>query len=128
MLLAANFFLLLLGLLDWWDEAALLIRGFFSRVSRLRGSRVTACSLLEPWEAEGVGFMVMPSSSLCEARDVFEVLRELGLLPATRFWDLVRFRSARVPGGVCYKCEHHIFFQKCNQMQSCISSKTCCFT
>ena len=103
-LLAANFFLLLFGLPEGWRPAA---RPFGCRASIARGFRVTPWSRLELLD-EGVeagwlpgpGFIVMPSSSLwefCEARELFEVLMELEVLPATRFWDRVRFRSAKVP-------------------------------
>ena len=104
MLLAANFFLLLFGLPEECEPAA---RPFGCRVSIARGLRVTPWSRLETLDegAEagglpGPGFIVMPSSSVwefCEARELFEVLMELEVLPATRFWDRVRFRSAKVP-------------------------------
>ena len=95
MLLAANFLLLLgLGAAGRWALAA---------VSTVRGLRVTPGSLWEAAEVvEGVwlpwpGFIAIPSSSFCEVRELFEVLRELVALPATRFCDRVRFRSASVP-------------------------------
>ena len=102
---AANFFRLLgLVLLGWWGPGGRL-RG--SRELTARGSRVTPGSLRllgeeveeeeeGPWE---LGFIVTPSSSFCEARELFEVFKEVAVLPATRFWDLVRFKSAKVPGG-----------------------------
>ena len=58
-----------------------------------------------PWE---LGFIVTPSSSFCEARELFEVFKEVAVLPATRFWDLVRFKSAKVPGGKCYDAQLYI--------------------
>ena len=48
------------------------------------------------WEP---GFIVTPSSSFCEVSELFEVFKELAVLPATRFWDRVRFKSAKVPEG-----------------------------
>lgn len=104
MLDAANFFRLLgLVLLGGWPAGRL--RG--SRELTARGSRVTPGSLRllgeeveeeeeGPWEP---GFIVTPSSSFCEASELFEVFRELAVLPATRFWDRVRFKSAKVPEG-----------------------------
>ena len=95
MLLAANFLLLFgLGAAGRWARAA---------ASTVRGLRVTPGSPREVAEAvEGVwlpcpGFIAMPSSSFCEARELFEVLRELAVLPATRLCDRVRFKSASVP-------------------------------
>ena len=90
----------------WWPEGRL--RG--SRELTARGSRVTPGSLRLLGEVELVveedegplwepGFIVTPSSSFCEASELFEVFKELAVLPATRFWDRVRFRSAKVPGG-----------------------------
>ena len=35
----------------------------------------------EPWP----GFIATPSSSFCEASELFEVFNELAVLPATRF-------------------------------------------
>ena len=102
MLDAANFFRLLGLVLGWWLWGRL--RG--SRELTARGSRVTPGSLRllgeeveveeGPWEP---GFIVTPSSSFCEASELFEVFKELEVLPATRFWDRVRFRSAKVPAG-----------------------------
>ena len=102
MLDAANFFRLLGLVLGWWLWGRL--RG--SRELTARGSRVTPGSLRllgeeveveeGPWEP---GFIVTPSSSFCEVSELFEVFKELEVLPATRFWDRVRFRSAKVPAG-----------------------------
>lgn len=102
MLDAANFFRLFGLVFVWWPGGRL--RG--SRELTARGSRVTPGSLRllgeeveeeeGPWEP---GFIVTPSSSFCEASELFEVFKELAVLPATRFWDRVRFRSAKVPEG-----------------------------
>ena len=102
---AANFFRLL-GLAVgccWWPWGRLRC----SLELTARGSRVTPGSLRllgdevedmeagrEPWP----GFIATPSSSFCEARELFEVFNELAVLPATRFWDRVLFKSAKVPG------------------------------
>lgn len=103
-LLAANFFLLVLGLVT----AGWCARGGRAVASTDRGFRVTPASdrreAEEPVEAARLalwlpGFIVTPSRSDWEARELLEVFRELVLLPATRFWDLVRFKSARVPEG-----------------------------
>jgi len=102
MLDAANFFRLLGLVLGWWRGSGRL-RG--SRELTARGSRVTPGSLRllgeeveeeGPWEP---GFIITPSSSFCEASELFEVFKELEVLPATRFWDRVRFKSAKVPEG-----------------------------
>ena len=45
------------------------------------------------------GFIATPSSSFCEASELFEVFNELAVLPATRFCDRVLFKSAKVPDG-----------------------------
>ena len=47
----------------------------------------------EPWP----GFIATPSSSFCEASELFEVFNELAVLAATRFCDRVLFKSAKVP-------------------------------
>ena len=108
MLDAANFFRLFGLVFVWWPGGRL--RG--SRELTARGSRVSPGSLRllgeeveeeeGPWEP---GFIVTPSSSFCEASELFEVFKELAVLPATRFWDRVRFRSAKVPGGNDMRCD-----------------------
>ena len=101
---AANFFRLLglaLGCC-WWPCGRLRC----SLELTARGSRVTPGSLRlvgdevedmeagrEPWP----GFIATPSSSFCEASELFEVFNELAVLPATRFCDRVLFKSAKVP-------------------------------